>query len=171
MPLIFKEMNKAHVKSAAQIEKECFSCPWSENAFYEELNNPISLTIVAVNFKKATNNENVLGFINVRIINDEVYINNIAVTKAFRRNGIGKGLLSALEEHVVKRNASFITLEVRESNTPAISLYSSLGYETAGKRKRFYRKPVEDAVLMTKNLNKLNKYKKEECSVKIGTEF
>lgn len=152
MSIIFREMDRIHVKSVAQIEKECFNHPWSENAFYEELNNPLSLTIVAVNSKNTSNNENVFGFVNVRIIKDEVYINNIAVTKAFRRNGIGKNLLSALEEEVRKKRASFITLEVRESNAQAISLYSSFGFKIAGKRKKFYRDPVEDAVLMTKHL-------------------
>lgn len=153
MSIIFKKMDKTHVKSVAQIEKECFNRPWSENAFCEELNNPLSLTIVAVNSKDTSNNENVLGFINVRIINDEVYINNIAVTKNFRRNGIGKNLLSALEKESRKKGASFITLEVRESNAQAISLYSSFGFKIAGKRKRFYRDPIEDAVLMTKNMH------------------
>lgn len=154
MSIIFKVMEKIHVKSVAQIEKECFIHPWSEASFYEELYNPISLTLVAVNSNElpTTENENVLGFLNVRIISDEVYINNIAVKKNCRRKGIGKGLLSALEETVRKNNASFITLEARESNSSAISLYSSLGYKIAGKRKKFYRDPVEDAVLMTKNL-------------------
>lgn len=154
MSIIIKAMEKIHVKSVAQIEKECFVHPWSKASFYEELYNPMSLTLVAVNSSdlSTTENENALGFVNVRTISDEVYINNIAVTKNFRRKGIGNSLLSALEETVRKNNASFITLEVRESNASAISLYSSLGYEIAGKRKKFYRDPVEDAVLMTKNL-------------------
>lgn len=154
MSILFKLMCQSHVMAVAQIEKECFSHPWSEASFSEELNNPLSLTIVAVKLNKASKSDStdVVGFINARIINDEVYINNIAVSKELRRSGIGKGLLSSLEDNVMKNNASFITLEVRESNLPAISLYTSLGYKTAGKRKRFYRDPIEDAVLMTKLL-------------------
>lgn len=154
MPLLFKPMCRNHVKAVAQIEKECFSHPWSEASFSDELNNPLSLTIVAVNSKEPSKSAltDVVGFINARMISGEVYINNIAVLKEFRRNGIGKGLLSALEDNVRKSKASFITLEVRESNAPAISLYTSLGYETAGKRKKFYRDPIEDAILMTKLL-------------------
>ena len=157
MATIFKAMDKSNVQSVAQIEKECFSHPWSEASFYEELDNPLSFTVVAVGSQQSQDfeNENVLGFINARIINDEVYINNIAVKKEFRRKGVGKGLLSSLEKKAGKVNASFITLEVRESNLPAISLYSSLGYEVSGKRKKFYRDPVENAVLMTKNLPQL----------------
>lgn len=152
MPVKYKPMNKQHIKAVSQIERECFSNAWSENAFYQELENPMSLTLVALHINDLLPNETVAGFVNVRIVNDEVYINNIAVSRPFRRMGYGKGLLLSLEDYVRSENASFITLEVRESNFPAISLYASLGYKTVGKRKGFYRDPVENAVLMTKYL-------------------
>ena len=155
MSIIFKSMDKSNVRAVAQLSKECFSHPWSEASYYEELDNPLSFTVVAVKSPQAPNSEIAVGFINARIINDEVYINNIAVKKEFRRKGIGKSLLSALEKKAIKVNASFITLEVRESNFPAVSLYASLGYEISGKRKKFYREPVENAVLMTKKLPQL----------------
>lgn len=151
MSLIYKQMQKEHLKAVSQIEKECFSRPWSEAAFYDELENPLSLTVVAI-YTDSGKEQTVAGFVNVRIVSDEVYINNIAVSNEFRRKGIGNGLLLTLEEIVRRKKASFITLEVRESNSPAISLYTSLGYLTVGKRKKFYRDPVENAVLMTKNL-------------------
>ncbi len=158
MPVIYKLMRKEHIKAVSQIERECFSNAWSENAFYDELENPMSLTIVAVftydgsEALSKSNTETVAGFVNTRIINDEVYINNIAVSKVFRQMGVGKGLMMSLERAAREKQASFITLEVRESNLPAISLYTSLGYNTVGKRKKFYRDPEENAVLMTKNL-------------------
>lgn len=155
MSVIYKPMSKEHIKAVSQIERECFSNAWSENAFYQELENPLSLTVVALHINDVSQKftkEIVAGFVNVRIVAGEVYINNIAVSQAFRRMGYGKGLLLSLEEIAVSKNASFITLEVRESNFPAISLYASLGYKTAGKRKGFYRDPAEDAVLMTKYL-------------------
>ena len=152
MPVKYKPMSKQHIKAVSQIERECFSNAWSENAFYQELENPMSLTLVALHINDVLLNETVAGFVNVRIVNGEVYINNIAVSQPFRRMGYGKGLLLSLEDSARSENASFITLEVRESNFPAISLYASLGYKTVGKRKGFYRDPVEDAVLMTKYL-------------------
>ena len=152
MPVKYKPMSKQHIKAVSQIERECFSNAWSENAFYQELENPMSLTLVALHINDVLLNETVAGFVNVRIVNGEVYINNIAVSQPFRRMGYGKGLLLSLEDIVRSENASFITLEVRESNFPAISLYASLGYKTVGKRKGFYRDPVENAVLMTKYL-------------------
>ncbi len=150
MSVLFKLMSKEHIKAVTDIERECFSHPWSENAFYDELENPMSLTVVALYTDDGV--ESVTGFVNVRIVNNEVYINNITVSEKFRRMGHAKGLLLYLEENVKNKNATFITLEVRESNSPAISLYKKLGYVTVGKRKRFYRDPTEDAVLMTKNL-------------------
>lgn len=152
MPVIYKPMSKEHIKAVSQIEKECFSNAWSESAFYQELENPMSLTLVALHINDVLSNETVAGFVNVRIVNGEVYINNIAVSQPFRRMGYGKGLLLSLEDYAMSENASFITLEVRESNFPAISLYASLDYKTVGKRKGFYRDPVENAVLMTKYL-------------------
>ncbi len=152
MPVKYKPMSKQHIKAVSQIERECFSNAWSENAFYQELENPMSLTLVALHINDVLSNETVAGFVNVRIVAGEVYINNIAVSQPFRRMGYGKGLLLSLEDIARSENASFITLEVRESNFPAISLYASLGYKTVGKRKGFYRDPVENAVLMTKYL-------------------
>lgn len=155
MSVTYKLMSREHIKSVSQIEKECFSNAWSENAFYQELENPLSITVVALHINDVSQqftNEIVAGFVNVRIVAGEVYINNVAVSKPFRRKGIGKGLLLFLEKIARSKDASFITLEVRESNFPAISLYTSLGYKIVGKRKDFYRDPNEDAILMTKNL-------------------
>lgn len=156
MTVKYSPMCKEHIKAVAQIEKECFCHPWSEDAFYDELDNPLSLTIVAMltdNVPLMTDKKHVAGFVNARIINGEVYINNIAVSKVYRQKGIGKGLLTSLENTVRNKGALFITLEVRESNSAAISLYKTLGYKYAGLRKRFYRDPAENAVLMTKELN------------------
>ena len=144
MDIIITPMTTSTAESVAQIEKKCFTQPWSADAFMKELDNPNSITLVAVN-------ENVVGFINAHKIFDEVYINNIAVLKEFRRNHIAEKLLNSLEENI-KSSSSFITLEVRESNHPAQNLYSKLGYKIVGERKHFYSEPTENAILMTKNL-------------------
>lgn len=136
-------MTAEDVPEVHRIEEECFSQPWSEKAFYEELENPYGRTLVAVLENKAA------GFINVRSIGGEIYINNIAVSGSFRRKGVGDGLLSALEK--ASEAYEFITLEVRQSNIPAIRLYEKHGFRQVGKRKNFYEKPTEDAILMTKD--------------------
>ena len=136
-------MNKSHISAVANIEKVCFASPWTEEGIAEELKNPLAHFLVAVG-------EEVMGYIGVHEICGEGSITNVAVLPNFRCNGIGKALVSAAINGAKERNCEFITLEVRKSNFPAISLYSSLGFEQVGLRKNFYSSPNEDAVLMTK---------------------
>lgn len=136
-------MNKSHISAVANIEKVCFASPWTEEGIAEELENPLAHFLVAVG-------EEVMGYIGVHEICGEGSITNVAVLPNFRCNGIGKALVSAAINGAKERNCEFITLEVRKSNFPAISLYSSLGFEQVGLRKNFYSSPTEDAVLMTK---------------------
>lgn len=140
-------MTEKDIPVVAEIEKECISQPWSEKAFMSEMKNNMSIMLCAYVGRK------IAGFLTGSVVLDEVSINNVAVDKTFRRKGVGQALLNDLEKRV-KDNASFITLEVRESNTPAENLYSSLGYETVGIRKSFYIAPKENAVLMTKYFDK-----------------
>ena len=136
-------MNKSHISAVANIEKVCFASPWTEEGIAEELKNPLAHFLVAVG-------EEVMGYIGVHEICGEGSITNVAVLPNFRCNGIGKALVSAAINGAKERNCEFITLEVRKSNFPAISLYSFLGFEQVGLRKNFYSSPNEDAVLMTK---------------------
>ena len=79
-------------------------------------------------------------------------INNIAVLPDFRRRGIAQELINAALS--VCEDCSSLTLEVRESNEPAISLYKKLDFSQVGRRKRFYENPTEDALIMTKFFRK-----------------
>ena len=117
----------------------------TENAFALELEKAGAITMVAVIEK------NVVGFVNAQLVIDELYINNIAVTRQCRKRGIGELLLKELERKVFGI-ATFVTLEVRLSNDLAQSLYKKCGYEIVGVRKNFYQNPTEDAVLMTLTL-------------------
>jgi len=131
-----------YVSQVAEIEKQCFSLPWSQDAFYGEIDNPLATYVVAVEEK------HVLGFAGVHVIAGEGYITNIAVSENARRRGIGEMMLERIID-ICKSKCTFVTLEVRASNTPAISLYEKLGFETMGIRRNFYEKPTEDAVIMT----------------------
>lgn len=136
------EITAGDIPAAAAIEKECIPEPWSEKAFFDEFANDKSIMLCA----KA--NDELAGFITAFAVLDEVNIYNVAVTEKYRRNGIADALLNALHERV-KGFASFITLEVRESNLPAINLYKNKGYTEVGLRKNFYSSPRENAILMT----------------------
>lgn len=141
----YRLMTEDDVKGVSEIEKECFSQPWSLEAFKDELDNQAAVTIIA------RTDEKVVGFINGRMC-DGFYINNIAVNKDYRKSGVATKLLFALEVSL-SDNAEFSTLEVRKSNTAAINLYKKNGYEQVGERKNFYEKPAENALLMTKYFN------------------
>lgn len=136
-------MSSKHISKIAEIEKQCFSAPWTEKGIAEELNNPNAHFIVA-----ETDNK-VLGYIGVHEVCDEAYIDNIAVLPDYRRLGMGVKLLLSARDGAFKRGCSFISLEVRKSNLAAISLYSKLGFKNVGERKNFYTDPQEDAVIMT----------------------
>ena len=140
--MILDILKPEYVPQVAEIEKNTFSLPWSEEAFYGEIQNPLATYVVAVE------DETVLGFAGVHIIAGEGYITNIAVCENARRRGIGKIMLEKIIDNC-KEKCTFLTLEVRKSNAPAISLYEKLGFETKGIRKNFYEKPTEDAVIMT----------------------
>lgn len=128
------------------IETECFSHPWSKQSIEEELNNETSLFLVA-----KEENE-VIGYIGMSIVIDEGYIFNVAVREKYRNKGVATALINELVTYGKKNNFSFITLEVRESNLPAILLYSKFGFIKAGERKDYYSNPKENAILLTKYL-------------------
>lgn len=140
-------MQKQDISAVAQIEKECFSTPWSENALQSELTNEGAVFLVAKVCGETA------GYIGMHIVLDECYIANVAVKKAFRNKSIAKTLLSVAEEKAKEQNCSFISLEVRVSNIPAISLYEKAGFISLGERKNFYSEPKENALIMTKNFN------------------
>ena len=139
------KMDYCHVKKVAELEKMCFSSPWSENALSEEVENEGAFFIVSVNDK----NE-VEGYCGMHIVLDECYIDNIAVFPEARNKGIAKMLLSMLEEKAKEINAYFITLEVREGNKRARFIYEKFGFLNQGVRKNFYENPKENAVIYTK---------------------
>ena len=143
MNITVEKMGENHVEKLALIEKECFSTPWSENALREELENSHARFLVAVC------DGEVSGYIGAHNILGEVYITNVAVSEKHRRKGMGENLINSLISLCESENAEFITLEVRESNKPAINLYKKMNFKDVGKRKNFYENPREDAILMT----------------------
>ena len=137
-------MENHHVMQVAALEKQCFSDPWSENSVASELNNPLSLWLVAVD------DENLAGYVGSQTVMDETDMMNIAVDQRYRRQGIAQMLVEALVERLKKMDSRCLMLEVRISNTPAIALYEKLGFEQVGKRPNYYRNPKEDALILRK---------------------
>ncbi len=137
-------MTSDHLEQVYIIETECFSHPWSLNSLESELNNDTSYFLVA------TENDEVIGYIGMSVVIDEGYIFNVAVKENHRKKGAATALVNELVTYGKKNNFYFITLEVRESNEKAKSLYSKFGFVKVGERKDYYSDPKENAILMTK---------------------
>ena len=136
-------MTADHLDEVAELERICFSTPWSRNMLAEELDNYLSAFLVALD-----DNDKVAGYAGLQAVLDEGYINNVAVDPRFRRQGVAGQLVEAFLRFGAARLA-FLTLEVRASNAPAIALYEKYGFTQAGRRRDYYDDPKEDALLMT----------------------
>ena len=136
-------MTPEHVSRLAELEKLCFSEPWSEKSLTEEIDNPAACFLVAMQ------QDEVLGYGGMHTVLGESYVDNIAVFPEFRGHDVGRTLMAALIEKARENGGVFITLEVRTSNLPAIAMYRSLGFTEAGVRRNFYTEPREDALIFT----------------------
>ena len=129
-----------------RIEQQSFSVPWTEQMLRMQLE-PDSHV-----FLTAETADGVVGYIGMMYVLDEGYITNVAVRQDCRRRGIADALLGELERRARALMLSFLTLEVRESNAPAVALYEKRAYRIVGRRKHYYERPTEDALLMTLTL-------------------
>ena len=137
-------MNESHVPHVAELEKICFSDPWSEKSVASELNNSLSCWLVAVE------NGVVTGYVGSQTVIDESDMMNIAVHPDFRRQGIAEALVGELVSRLRDNDVHCLLLEVRASNEAAISLYQKLGFTQVGRRPKYYRNPREDALILRK---------------------
>ena len=142
--MMITNMTSDHVAQIANLEKLCFSDPWSENSIASELENKLSLWLVAVEDGK------VVGYVGSQTVLGWTDMMNIAVHPDFRRRGIAERLVEKLVEELKAAKGENLTLEVRASNTPAISLYEKLGFAQVGLRKNYYHNPKEDALILRK---------------------
>ena len=142
-------MDRSHIEQIAALERECFSTPWSEAMLTEVLFDSQASFIVA-----ESEEGGVLGYAGLQVVLDEGYIDNIAVEPNARRHGVADELLDVFCRFG-EANLAFLTLEVRASNAPAIALYRKHGFEEAGRRKNYYTKPTEDAIIMTRHFKRL----------------
>lgn len=136
-------IEREHIKPITDLEQICFSEPWSEESILTAFKN-------GTKFFVAQKNGKVLGYVGISCIIDEGYITNVAVFPEYRKSGVASALMNRVFGLARDEGLSFVSLEVRESNFAAISLYEKFGFKTEGKRKAFYRNPQEDALIMTK---------------------
>ena len=135
-------MTEADLEQAAAIEAACFREPWSFDLLSSGYKNKWNLYLAA------EKDGRLAGYGAGCVIAGEGEIQRIAVLEEFRRQGLGRKLLDAMVAAARNRGARAMTLEVRESNEPAIKLYFSAGFRTEAQRKDYYRNPREDALIM-----------------------
>lgn len=133
-----------HLDDILLMEQQCFSVPWTHEQLMAQLSDFMHIFLAAED-----ENGRAVGYAGLMYVLDEGYISNVAVSLDRRREGIADMLLTELYERAKAKKLSFLTLEVRESNIPAQSLYKKHGYTEVGRRKAYYSRPKEDAVLMT----------------------
>jgi ribosomal-protein-alanine N-acetyltransferase len=140
-----RRMKEDDLAAVRTIETLSFSNPWSDNTFRGEIQNTsISFPLVVVRRP----GDEVIAYIIFWQIRDDVQVNNIAVHPDCRGLGLGEVMMRFAIAKVRAAGASFMTLEVRPSNTAAVTLYKKLGFEILGTRKNYYTKPDEDAFVM-----------------------
>lgn len=143
---MIRKMRREDVPQIAALERLCFSDPWSEASISSELENPISLWLVA------EADGVVQGYIGSQSAPPDCDIMNLAVAPDARRRQLGRTLLRSLIDELHRRGTERLFLEVRASNVPARALYASFGFEQVGLRKKYYVNPVEDALILRKEL-------------------
>jgi ribosomal-protein-alanine N-acetyltransferase len=140
-----RRMREEDLPAVRAIEALSFSNPWSDNTFRGEIQNTsVSFPMVVVRRP----GEEVVAYIIYWQIRDDVQVNNVAVHPDCRGLGLGEALMRYAIARVRESGATFMTLEVRQSNAPALTLYNKLGFEVMGTRKNYYTKPDEDAFVM-----------------------
>ena len=142
------KMSGEHLAAAAELDGECFSCPWSEQSLREELKNPLALWLVALEDGAFA------GYVGSQTVMDESDMMNLAVEPHQRRRGIAEALVRRLEQELAKIGSRVLTLEVRQSNESARCLYEKLGYHQIGRRPHYYQRPKEDALIYRKELDR-----------------
>ncbi|HHI02112.1 MAG TPA: ribosomal-protein-alanine N-acetyltransferase [candidate division Zixibacteria bacterium] len=147
MKLDIIKMTEADIDAIYEIEKKLFSDPWSKQAFLSDLKNDFAYPLT-VRFENK-----VAGYACLYRAVDEVQIGNFAVAPDFHQRGIGTMLMERILGMAAELEVRLFVLEVRPSNEAARKLYMKFGFKEAGKRRYYYRKPTEDALILIKGVD------------------
>ena len=137
-------MTRDDVPEIAELEKICFTLPWSEKSFHDEMANRLAI------YFTAKDNGKCVGYAGFWNVSGEGDVTNVAVLPEYRRRGVGSLLVAEMIKTAEKLKLEMLTLEVRKSNTAAQKLYEKFGFEILGERKRYYSDNGEDTYIMTR---------------------
>ena len=144
--MIFREMLVEDLDQVMEIEEDLFSVPWTREGFLTYLLKKDTMFFVV------EEKEKILGFCSMMTVLDEGDILNVAVRRDRQKEGIGQFLVDSILRMADLQGISLVHLEVREGNQTARRLYERLGFKEDGLRRNYYEDPVENAVLMTKEM-------------------
>lgn len=135
---------ESDIGDVAEIERSCFADPWSEESFARLVESPPAIFLVAL----FPPNKGIAGYIIAFSVGEDAEVLNVAVDPRFRGKGLAGQMLDAVLIQLGARGVRTAYLEVRESNAAALSLYRSRGFTEIGRRPKYYRRPVEDALVL-----------------------
>lgn len=135
-----------------EVEGESFTNPWTRDMYTWELQNRSMCHIYVVRTPECA----VAGFCAFWLVSDDIHINNVALRPAYRNRGLGTALMRHVMTEARRLGAMRATLEVRASNAGARRLYERLGFYVAGSRRNYYTNPVEDALILWAELEKVD---------------
>ena len=144
--ITIQRMTRDDIEEIARLERLCFSDPWAEENFRDELRHRFSVPLVV------KSGPTIVGYMCLWLVEDKMEIANFAVSPEFRRRGIGGKMMEKVLREAKERGCTNLILSVRESNLPAIGLYASQGFVEIHRREGYYRDPAEDAIVMAKKL-------------------
>lgn len=145
--LTFRFMEESDLDAIMELEKRCFTVPWSREAFHNELHqNQFACYIVL------EQENQIIGYCGAWLVIDEAHITNVAILPEYQGKGLGKALMNKMIEHSRETGIERMTLEVRKSNLVAQSLYKKLGFQEGAVRKNYYSDNQEDAIVMWVNI-------------------
>jgi ribosomal-protein-alanine N-acetyltransferase len=132
------------IDDVAALEAESFTNPWTRAMLANELRESPSARLYGLRVHSGE----LAAFCACWIVADELHVNTVAVSPAFRRLGLGSALMREVMEQAAAAGAVRATLEVRRSNVPALRLYAALGFKIEAERPRYYTQPEEDALIL-----------------------
>ena len=145
MEYAIRDVGPDDIPQIVEVEKRCFSLPWTAEQLAGQIKDAQHEFIAAI-----SPDGTVLGYVGMMYVLDEGYISNVATDLPWRRQGIADALIGRLCAICEGLRLSFVSLEVRAGNVPAVALYEKHGFAPVGLRKNYYERPREDAVIMTK---------------------
>jgi len=148
--LVVRRAEAGDLARITEIERASFADPWTTDALATAMDLPHLRFLVAE--EDGGSRSRVVGYVVALVMGDEGEIADLAVDPSVRRSGVGGLLLDRVESEMVRCGVQAIYLEARESNVAALGLYQSRGFEAVGRRRGYYRQPVEDALVLRRDI-------------------